>query len=36
MEQKVIGAGRCGAEFRGAGRHWGNNPGAEGREAGGQ
>ena len=35
LGQDVSGARSCGAEFRGAGRHWGNIPGAERREAGG-
>ena len=33
--QDVSGARSCGAELRGAGRHWGNIPGAERRGAGG-
>ena len=35
LGQNVSGAGRRGAELRGAGRHWGNIPGAERRGAGG-
>ena len=36
MGQEVSGAVRRGAELRGAGRHWDNNPGAERRRAGRQ
>ena len=36
LGQNISGAGRCGAELRGAGRHWGNIPGAERSGAAGQ